>query len=577
MAVHLLSLCMVLIFLLCRHANAQSEELEAEPAMEPAAEPSPPLVPIYIGGEVPLARPLKFHVGNEFNNHFAQGTGETINYGTDPHNGILWINNGRYFDIYDITDFTRVKLIETHPSSSECIEPSTLFMSNKGISTVFIFHDDTLYCSCEWSEDNPCPALLRVETLDESTGNYTTYNDFLISGNNRVPILSVDPAVTADSGVESLSSTGGNSACAPLTNDEAVSGSYCISYRGGCTFQDKYENCLDAGAVAGIVINSIDVYTTMPVVQIDPDFPFMFMTSSDGEELLSILGSEDSVRLSSGDSIAPTEPMEGFSDGSPFTAFNITNNSTIPLDEPPFSYVLWAAADDFRDLIYVLDREDTYTVLNVTDVVTGESSSYDVLGTFSVNEISFNSDLFDIFHQEATGISVLNGAQGNSGRSIFLSLFDLTNPISPTLMSQIKLDDIYCPELSPSNWVQTVADPKGEYLYVNPNLYKTAESPDCPYPISVYNIKDLYNPKLIGSFTIPGVMPGNFVRLHIGSNGVGAVRMENSGILFYDFSDPAKPERLTDILKVKTDAQTAAETPYLVGVIDAQEGLDGQW
>ena len=66
-------------------------------------------------------------------------------------------------------------------------------------------------------------------------------------------------------------------------DDDEMADSYCITNRGACFFQTKYQNCLDAGAVAGVVINSIDIYTTMPVNQIDPDFPFMFMTSSDGE------------------------------------------------------------------------------------------------------------------------------------------------------------------------------------------------------------------------------------------------------------------------------------------------------
>ena len=77
--------------------------------------------------------------------------------------------------------------------------------------------------------------------------------------------------------------------------------------------------------------------------------------------------------------------------------------------------------------------------------------------------------------------------------------------------------------------------------------------------------------------SFPGQEPGTLARITIGPDYIGAVTMENSGIVFYDFSKHTKPEQVTWVYRTKTDPDTAATTPFNVGVIDAQEGMPGQW
>ena len=49
----------------------------------------------------------------------------------------------------------------------------------------------------------------------------------------------------------------------PLLNADDMEGAFCITLRGGCSFQTKYENCKAAGAIGALVINREDVFIDM--------------------------------------------------------------------------------------------------------------------------------------------------------------------------------------------------------------------------------------------------------------------------------------------------------------------------
>ena len=202
---------------------------------------------------------LIVHYGINFSSQAVPPTRSTVNYGlTDSQ---MWINNNGRITIIDLPLNSELSYDVT-ASISDCQETHSLFVD----STVMLFHQDTFFCSCEWSEESPCPALLEASLGSDISDGTTTYANYLISGNTQVSILDVEPvtgpAVIAYSEVSEASSDPAVG-CAPLLNADDMEGAFCITLRGGCSFQAKYENCKAAGAIGALVINREDVFIDM--------------------------------------------------------------------------------------------------------------------------------------------------------------------------------------------------------------------------------------------------------------------------------------------------------------------------
>ena len=163
----------------------------------------------------------------------------------------------------------------------------------------------------------------------------------------------------------------------------------------------------------------------MPMVSIEPNFPFVFMTRDDGDELVNLANSTANITVSVGSSVASAFPVPGFSDPPAFSAFDLTEVLPIVIEPPPFEFVTWASYDTLRDLIYVLDTEETYWVLNVTDIVRGESSSYDVVGSFSSDGLT--SVLGDFFISQQGETPVMRLIETRTQ----VSLYDLSDRLNP--------------------------------------------------------------------------------------------------------------------------------------------------
>ena len=189
--------------------------------------------------------------------------------------------------------------------------------------------------------------------------------------------------------------------------------------------QTKYENCLNAGAVGGAVINAENTFTVMTIKSDEPDFPFVFMARDEGDALVNLTESSNNVTVSVGSSVASAVPVPGFTDPPAFSAFDLTNVRSIDVEPPPFEYVTWASYDTLRDLIYVLDTNETYWVLNVTDIVHGESASYDIVGSFSSEGLTSVVGDFYIFQQGETPVLRIRETVTKT------VLYDLSEPLSP--------------------------------------------------------------------------------------------------------------------------------------------------
>ena len=89
------------------------------------------------------------------------------------------------------------------------------------------------------------------------------------------------------------------------------------------------------------------------------------------------------------------------------------------------------------------------------------------------------------------------------------------------------------------------------------------------------NITNLDEPKVVGYFHIKGYEPANVIKIHFGTDAIGAISMSNAGLVMYDFSNATNPVPISDVFTVQTDPATAATAPFTLGIIDAKALLGG--
>ena len=304
-----------------------------------------------------------------------------------------------------------------------------------------------------------------------------------------------------------------------------------VTERGGCTFTLKYEHCLEAGAVGALVVNTVDDFTTMPVSSVSDDFPYMFTTSSIGAALREIAaeaGGPSALSVSAGAGVGSSRALPGFSDGPALTAMALGSDSdVIALSGPnPFKFVEYASYDAGRDLLYLLCDNGNIHVIDIGDIVGGESGEYQVLGSFeSMLGPSPLNSMYIFSHPGATNGSaspVLVGAAPDGSGPGF---YNISDPLVPELVSQLTLDTSFCPEAftGVEGGLATIVG-DGGYAYALP--FYSGSSTDLPdtctglevdgvnygnFPIAIYDIEDLGTPSL-GTINQPDAARERFVR-----------------------------------------------------------------
>ena len=479
--------------------------------------------------------PIPVHIGNDYNAQITSYTGQTVVWWASA-DGVFFVKDGDVVRIseYDADEVDAAE-VGTVDAPTDCRDISSLVVDTGSESILFFLKSKTLFCSCEWTADAPCPSVLEVtsetlerqeddEPLSTTTISSTTITELVVAGNTAVDLQSVTPDVVAP-----LSFSDPADACAPLQNAEAVNGTICVTQRGGCSFSSKYQNCADAGAVGAVVVNTVDEYTTMPASGIAEDFPFMFSTKSGGDTLRELASQEGaSVVASAGANIVSTRPLPGFSDGPAMTAVGIGSSGGYPIDlvfddadadkEVAFHFVEYAGYDATRELLFAICDTGKFHVLNVSAVVDGgaddgASRTYEELGSFENMMGSPPSlGIFHIFaHPEGSedgSTPVLVGAAPDGSGPGF---YDISDPLSPVLVSQLMLDTSFCPEAflsaTPGGFATIVGG--GAYAYALPIYagFSDGLSDICSglefdgvnygnFPIAIYDIGDLDAPSL---------------------------------------------------------------------------------
>ena len=229
------SLAVALIVTAAANAEASLEAVTFSMMATPG-EDADALRPVRVLSELSSASsPIEVHTGNDYNMQVSAYTGQTVVWGASS-DGLIFVENDGVvlYAIYDPeeaatgVDWNAAER-GTVESPTECPDISSLFIDGGNESTLFFLKSNTLFCSCEWTESSKCPAVLSVKSvttkrdedkpLSTTTTTMNTTTELVVSGNSMVPILSVDPAITAP-----LSFSDPSRACEPLLNPAEVNG-----------------------------------------------------------------------------------------------------------------------------------------------------------------------------------------------------------------------------------------------------------------------------------------------------------------------------------------------------------------
>ena len=435
------------------------------------------------------------------------------------------------------------------PSPSKCTSSNA---APVGDGIVLVFNFAVPGCS-------PVPG---IEVTDGAT------SDTYMSGpNNYLNALNISPPVTAGAAIAMP-----NEACTNITNPEEIAGNYCITYRGECTFQTKYENCLAAGAVGAIVINSLDSVYTLFVTSIENDFPFVSISSVDGEELVSLLNTTNGiVEITMG-----AEIEYGSYVTDPLSAYSFETLSAIPLDPPPFDYVDSVAIID-DSFFYSYNRSaGSVSVLDIADVANG---TYSVLGSFSAADPSSLAALSKLELQDGSHLGILT-YNNRSATINALTVYDISGDAvsSPREVAAIDLPaaNPACPSAIINAYMT-----HGGYLYGLPDFFVSNCDADLVYegvsygkaPIAIFDPLNSTDP--IGYFEVAELQEGNDVGFSFGKDefkDIALVTMAGGGIVFYDFSDPLKPVAVSEVDRIIDPSMYTPSSSYTVGAQSAVFG-----
>ena len=143
-----------------------------------------------------------------------------------------------------------------------------------------------------------------------------------------------------------------------LVNCDAMKGKYCITDRGGCFFQTKYDNCVAHGAVGVIVVNRDDSLFAMSVTKVDKTVPFVMTGKTNGK---TIKDNIDTVQISMGRGIGPKAPLAEYSAPDGLAVMN-PYTGTRKLFDAPFRTADGAMYDAENELFYAVAVNGQWSV-----------------------------------------------------------------------------------------------------------------------------------------------------------------------------------------------------------------------
>lgn len=489
------------------------------------------------------------------------------------HEEYMWVHSGTMIDFYGITDKSQFDQVGSPtiaysiPAGSTCKTAESFILGESVVS----IHGDDVFCTCNWRPEAPCPSRLKMSVPGESD---VLFN---LATNTNVPVDTVVPDVAAIAAIPVADGSDGSPtswACTPLVNTAEMAGKFCLSDRGGCYFQTKYDNCKDAGALGAIVVNRDDSVLSMGVKTIEPNYPFIMIGNGDGQIIKDKIAAGKDVTLSAGRGVGPPQPLAEYTQPDAMGMTNIYTGERV-IDTAPFILAEDQIYDHETMLLYVFEidgnRPAQNIIMNMTQVVDG---SYPVVGTFGSSE-------------DRTGWSIIKNDAGTFlAESVAWQdqgfLYDINgeNAVAPKKIATIPFQK-WCPDLQ-WRYGGFNVHPTGDYIYAAQGLRSDicgdydGDGVAGDYVQEIYDISDPYNPKFVKGFLMNEVEMGavtmNGGKWEWGRNGEAGISMTSAGFVLYDFSDPENPVAKSVIYDPAENVQD-----FTKGVLDARYGDDGFW
>jgi hypothetical protein len=485
------------------------------------------------------------------------------------HKEYLWIHSGRNIDLYLLDGLKPGEaptLTSSINSGSSCYTADSFIIGDD----VYTYHGNSQFCTCFWRPSNPCPSELKIQYPGVT-------KQIKLSSNRIVPVDTV-PDVTAPMAIPVADGVDGsppNYACTPLINADEMKGKFCLADRGGCLFQDKYDNCIGAGAVAAIVVNRSDAIFQMGVTVVAPTVPFFMIGKGDAQELKDQVAMGKTVILTAGQRTGPPFPLPQFSSPDPLGVVNIFTGKR-DLDTAPFLLAETMLYDYKNKLLYAFGidgiRPQINIIMNATAVVDG---TYPVIGSFPSTD---NRSSWSMLINDA-GTFIIEMDPWNDK----FYMWDLNNPTSPRIVATTFLTK-WCPL---SNWRYSgpiQVHPSGNYAYAAMGLRQPAsvcgdgdgDGIGGDYMQEIYDVSNPYFPRYIRSFPMNAVEQGA-VTLNGGSwawgpNGLAGISSTSGGFFLFDFSNPLFPVQASEVYDPAEN-----QNDFTRGVLDSRYGDDGFW
>jgi len=480
------------------------------------------------------------------------------------HKEFFWVHHNLTIDMYDILDegsFVNGNPTLSYqiPSGTTCSQSASFMIGDD----IYSYHGDQPYCTCSWTPEAPCPNRL------DFNGELLPFAENTVVGMNTI-----DPAVTAGAGLAIADESDSNPAswgCTTLTNPQDVAGKYCITDRGGCFFQTKYDNCKAAGAVGTIVVNRDASVITMSVTDVAEGDILIMINNPNGQLIKDALNADEDVTLSAGRSVGPPAPLPEYSSPDPMGVINAFTGKR-DLDTAPFILADGMLYDYKRRLLVALSVDgnvpETNLVMNITTV---EDGTYPVIGSFVSG--ADGSDMMLMYQGDATYL--VEDVVWDGKAFVYNVTDDMSNP---ELLSTIEFTN-FCPD---SGFDGVNVHPDGNYLYLTSGIRETTcgdedgDGDTGDYVQEIWDVSDPASPFLAGTFQIDevdfGALTMNGANWVFGPNYIAAIPMTSSGMVWYDFSDPLNPVAISDVYD-----PAANEDDFTKGVISAVYGDDGYW
>jgi len=454
-------------------------------------------------------------------------------YSYDGHNYL--VNAQKFSDeIWNVDDPFNPVLEKTIIGLDQCRGP---VYANPDKVGDYLVHFGSSAPSCNCVEGQGCIPYVKASMSGQVT-------QMKLCDNTVYPVNTKDVSAPAKLANPLL-------ACSKLTT--SLTGNVAVIQRGLCSFQDKLDNAIAAGAIAVVIVNSNETTDCISPGLSTATVPIVMVTNNDGLPIITALYKGTAVTISLGptyyfaySSSQPKAPFGGVWGSSQYVTI-APLSLTSKKDFTRFSDTSLQSFYNPASVVGLNKRPDAETTnyFIVADQTRAAVASIED-GKFSLVTKAFSLPADNL---EDIGVSVFFVKDGQywlatpGFETDKLNLYSLTNVVegkTPVITKYSSVTQV-------ANQVALPVPPLNNYIYANTGVGFY----DCPISNRRYDIYDfttMSSPQYVGGFQTTmkagggtdQANDGDFLLANDGTI-VGAVCATSEGVMFYNANDPTNP------------------------------------